>query len=324
MAQPPLSRYADRGERETPFAFEAEGTAVYIRSTVRHEIDDATCKSRLRIECRMIPAPLRELRASLPRGVEVRSVKGAQLDPLRPVRREGPVLVVPLAPEPLQRDDYRAAVELTLAADVPTADGLWHPPGAICTGATPGVATERGDLTLVVAAGTKLTAIPDDAAARRAGFVPLPGETAPQTYAYHFRRPDSRLPVVLKHPRRRRDQELLAGRRGGRKTGNGDDGREDDDETIEDEVLTEVTEEPGFPAPILGRRLELTIFLKPEERPGGPQVVLRDRGTGALFRGFEGDTIDGGLEILQIRDNSVVVRDSDGRHHTFHGRTVTP
>ncbi|MFW6162027.1 MAG: hypothetical protein ACODAJ_04615 [Planctomycetota bacterium] len=320
---PSLDRYAARGSRHDPFHDAERPTSVYVRRTVEHRLDAATCRSTVRVECRMIPEPLRELRVTLPDAGRLADVGGPHVAPLRAVRREGSVLVVPLVPRSIDRGHHQAVIELALDARLPSADGPWLVPVVVCTGATPRVQTEHGDLTLVIEPDSDLTAVPDMTAATGSGLTRLAGDAAPDVFAYHFTRPAYRLPVVLTHHRKTGPDDVIAerggerGKEGGKRTGKrGKAGRGKTGKTG--------TAGTVLPPPLDRRRFQLTIFLDPERPRRGPQAVIRDRSTGELYRGGVGDVIDGGLQIVQIRDSAVVLRDPAGQRFICHGRFDQP
>jgi len=321
LASPPLASYVERGPRVDPFADgSGQPAAVFVRSLVHHSLRPAGVLSRYRFDCRMVPAPVREVRLRLPAGLRAAHVASKELDPKRPYAYAGNTLIVPVVPAALKRGYYRCQVAVLLQQPLPRRSP-WVAPAITFRGATDHVVSESGDLAVETPENDVELAL---ATATRKGLSDVQGTTVeglpPSTFTravYHFSQPDYELAIPVKV---KGEGDLIA-----------KGGKAEADPTTRKESVTKSAGQkgddtkrgPDFVVPKPGDLARLPVklvgLLRAEEPERRPQAVFRDKRSGEFLRRFEGETVRD-LRVVAIADDSVTVTDPEGKRYKIPGR----
>jgi hypothetical protein len=316
-----LATYVERGHTHG-----GQPSRVFIRGAVAHSFLDTTVFSRYTFECRMFPAPVRELRFQLPSGLVPDAVFSREIDPEEKYGTDGRTLVVHVKPTLLKRCYYGCQIAVTFRAPL-SAASRWRAPLVSCTDATPNVESEAGSIAIATP-GDRIEVIPiADAGATSLTKITLdalPKELIQQSnkLAFEYHRPDYLLTLGLKRPDLVSRTPTYPPRtpRIGPTPRPPTIGPKTTEPTIKEPTPTEPKLQIPKAGDVESLPFKLQVICRIEEPEARRQAVLRHKETEEYFRAFEGEKILNDYRIASITDDAVVIHDSKGKVYKLRGK----
>jgi len=327
----PLTSYRDRSPRDPFFSHASIPPTFFVRSKVYHAFGRTNVLSRYAFECLMVPTPLREVRLQLPPGTRADHVFSRERDRRRPYGQDGRILVVPVKPQPVNRNCFRCQITVVLrgALSPPTE---WAAPIVAFTEATANVSCESGYIALA-SPGDRVELLPPAVARPQTGLEQidvhaLPKELATHStkFGYRYRRPEYALTVKVKA----RPTKVVGVHKP--KPFVGPKVRP----VVKPKVRPVVGPKLGpvvKPKPVVKKKLvipgpddgealpfKVVAIVRIKDPEPRRQVVLRDRESKEFYHKFEGDTLPNGFRLQSVTDDAVILIDPEGKAHKIRGR----
>ncbi|MFP4055740.1 MAG: hypothetical protein ACLF0G_02605 [Candidatus Brocadiia bacterium] len=322
-----------QGERN-PFFPGEEEPAFFARATVVHSLTASGNFSRYMLDCRMVPAPVDEVRIRLPQGVEVpnEQVGGEERDYSKECRQarteEANILCVPVKPRAKKRTYYQARISV-LVRTRPKLPTEWDVPRVSVSAAMPNAQCECGDIFLATP-GNSVKMSPLTSA--RTGLTPLrleevekPKGARSATHGFHFKTPDYGLALRIEpkktqvaakpNPNKPKPEPPKP------EPPKPEPPKPEPPKPEPPEPEPEETG-PDIPPPPGGEDVPYkVVIIREVNQPDRKlQVVLRHKETKERTPLFEGQTLPDGYRIRSISDNAVVLVTPAGNPLVLRGR----